>query len=146
MMTRKQNFVFVYVLMNTIMCVCMSAAGLLVNAGFITLPMYAVTLAESLVICNVCSVVFRIPRMGDRITAVIARGGPETKAFGIWAAVVNGTLNSFFMNTFMTLINVGFRAEYFGAWAHSFPIMELVSVVVSILASPVAMKIAGKVK
>lgn len=71
-MTKKQNFIFVYLLMNTIMCLAMSLAGLLVN--------------------------------------------------------------------------VGFRAAYFPAWWHAFPVMELVSVVVSLIAAPPAMKLARRAK
>ena len=38
MMNKKQNFIFTYLLMNTIMCVCMALTALLVNVGFLTLP------------------------------------------------------------------------------------------------------------
>ena len=142
-MTKKQNLIFVYFFMNTIMCICMALAGLLVNVGFVTLPMYLITFLESLVICNLTTFFFRTPDLGFFLSSKLA-GGPEKKSFPIWASIVNGTLNSIYMNTFMTLINVGFRPEYFPAWGHSFPIMELVSVVVSLIASPPAMNFVKK--
>ena len=142
-MTKKQNLIFVYFFMNTIMCICMALAGLLVNVGFVTLPMYLVTLLQSLIICNLTTFFFRTPDLGFFLSAKIS-GGPEKKSFSFWNGVVNATLNSIYMNTFMTLLNVGFRPEYFAAWAHSFPIMELVSVIVSLVAAPPAMKLVKK--
>lgn len=145
-MTNKQRFIFNYLLMNTIMCIFMALAGLLVNVGYLTLPMYWMTLLQSLVICNLCTFLFRIPAMGERISLFLCGGDPSRKAFPIWMNVVNPTLNSFFMNTFMTLLNVGFRPEYFPAWLHSFPIMELVAVAVSFVAAPIAQKIVRSVR
>lgn len=142
-MTQKQEHIFVYLFMNTIMCLCMALAGLLVNAGFVTLPMYLVTLLESLIICNLTTFLFRTPQLGFFLSSKLS-GSPERKSFSFWNGVVNATLNSIYMNTFMTLINVGFRPEYFPAWAHSFPIMELVSVVVSLVAAPFATRIVKK--
>jgi len=142
-MTKKQELIFVYVFMNTIMCICMTVAGLLVNAGFITLPMFAITLLESLVICNLTTLLFRTPRLGSFLASKIS-GGPEKKSFGFWNGFVNASLNSIYMNTFMTLLNVGFRVEFFFAWAHSFLIMWLVSEVVSIVSSPIAIRIVKK--
>lgn len=145
-MSKKQNLVFVFAFMNTTMCLCMSIAGLLVNAGFITLPMFLVTFGESLVICNVCAVVLRIPQQGEWISKKLCGGRVESRWFGLfWMPVVNGTLNSFWMTTFMTLINVGFCREYFAAWAHGAPVMELVSVIVSLVTSPPLMKLAQKI-
>ena len=142
-MTKKQNLVFVYLFMNTIMCLCMALAGLLVNVGFVTLPMYLITLLQSLIICNLTTFLFRTPQLGFFLSSKLS-GGPEKKSFSFWNGVVNATLNSIYMNTFMTLLNVGFRPEYFPAWAHSFPIMELVSVIVSLVTAPLAMKIVKK--
>ena len=142
-MTRKQDRIFVYLFMNTIMCLCMALAGLLVNVGFVTLPMYLVTLLQSLIICNLTTLLFRTPQLGAFLSAKIS-GGPQKKSFSIWNGIVNATLNSLYMNTFMTLISVGFRPAYFAAWAHSFPIMELVSVAVSLAAAPPAMKLVKK--
>ena len=50
MMTKKQNMIFTFGIMNTIMCVAMAIAALLINVGFITIPMFVVTLAEALII------------------------------------------------------------------------------------------------
>lgn len=142
-MTPKQNRIFVFVFMNTIMCLAMALAGLLVNVGFVTLPMYLVTLLESLVICNLTTILFRTPELGFFLSSKLS-GGPEKKSFSFWNGVVNATLNTLYMNTFMTLLNVGFRPGYFAAWSHAFPIMELVSVIVSLVAAPPAMKIVKK--
>lgn len=46
MMTKKQNMIFTFGIMNTIMSVAMSIAALLINVGFITIPMFVVTLAS----------------------------------------------------------------------------------------------------
>lgn len=145
MMTKKQNIVFVYGFMNTIMSASMSCAALLVNVGYLTWPMYLRSFLQALVICNACAVVFRVPWLGEKITMLIIRD-PSRKAFGTWSAIVNATLNTFFMTTFMTLVNVGFRMEYFAAWVHGIHILELVSVVVSLVASPIAMKIVMKIR
>ncbi len=142
-MTKRQDRIFVYFFMNTIMCLCMALAGLLVNVGFVTLPMYLITLLQSLIICNLTTFLFRTPQLGFFLSSKLS-GGPEKKSFSFWNGVVNATLNSIYMNTFMTLLNVGFRPEYFPAWAHSFPIMELVSVIVSLVAAPPAMKFVKK--
>ena len=48
------------------------------------------------------------------------------------------------MNTFMTLINVGFKPEYFFAWLGGFPVFEIVALAVSFVIAPIAMKIAMK--
>ena len=143
MMTKKQNRIFVFGFMNTIMSATMSCAALLVNVGFFTLPMYLKTFLQALIICNGCAIVFRVPLLGEKITGLIVKD-PTRPAFGRWSAAVNGTLNTFFMTTFMTLINVGFRIEYFAAWVHGIHILELVSVAVSLMASPIAMKIVQK--
>lgn len=145
MMTKKQSRIFVFGFMNTIMSASMSCAALLVNVGFLTWPMYLKNFLLALVICNGCAIVFRVPWLGEKITTLIVRD-PACPAFGYWSAVVNGTLNTLFMTTFMTLVNVGFRMEYFAAWVHGIHILELVSVVVSLVASPIAMKIAMKVQ
>ncbi len=145
-MTKKQNIIFVYGFMNTIMSATMSCAALLVNAGFLTGPMYLKSFLQALIICNACAIVFRVPWLGEKITLWITRGNHESLAFGRWSAVVNGTLNTFFMTTFMTLLNVGFRMEYFAAWKNGILILELVSVVVSLLASPIAMGIVKRIK
>ncbi len=142
-MTKRQDRIFVYFFMNTIMCLCMALAGLLVNVGFVTLPMYLITLLQSLIICNLTTFLFRTPQLGFFLSSKLS-GGPEKKSFSFWNGVVNATLNSIYMNTFMTLLNVGFRPEYFPAWAHSFPIMELVSLIVSLVAAPPAMKFVKK--
>lgn len=63
MMNKKQSIIFTYGLMNTIMCVCMAITALLVNVGFITVPMFLVTLLEALVICNLCTLIFRTPKL-----------------------------------------------------------------------------------
>ena len=150
MMTKKQQAIFIYPLMNTLMSICMSITGLLVNAGFLTLPMFAVTFGESLVICNLCNLVFRLPKLGVMGAMALSGGKPESRAFGVWCDILNPTLNTLCMNTFMTLINVGFRPEYVSAWLHSFPIMELVAVAVSFLTSSwlrkLACKLAGEEK
>lgn len=141
-MTKKQHIIFTYLLMNTIMCACMALAALLVNVGSITLSLYLRTLLESLLICNLSTVVFRIPALADKTAATLSGHKRDSKAFGIWNGVANATLNTLFMNTLMTLLNVGFHAAFFKAWLHSFPALELVSVLVSLAAAPYAMKIA----
>ena len=70
MMTKKQNMIFTFGIMNTIMCVAMSIAALLINVGFITIPMFVVTLAEALIICNLCTVIFRIPQISVKGSVV----------------------------------------------------------------------------
>ncbi len=144
MMNKKQNFIFTYVLMNTIMCICMALAALLVNVGFLTLPMFAVTLLEALVICNICTIVLRIPGLSFKGAMALSKGQPGSKSFVVWNGLYNATLNTICMNTFMTLINVGFTPAYFPAWLHGFPILEVVAIVVSFAVAPVAMKIAMK--
>ena len=140
MMSKKQSIVFTYVLMNTIMCIRMAITALLVNVGFITLPMFLVTLVEALVICNLCTLIFRIPQLSFKAAMALSKGNPSSKAFSIWNGVCNATLNTLFMNTFMTLINVGFKPAYFPAWLHGFPALEIVAVVVSLIAAPFCMK------
>ena len=143
-MSRKQEFIFHYLLMNTVMCVFMALAGLLVNVGTITWKLYSITLLQSLVICNLTNVVFRLPKLGRWLMMRLSGGRPESRAFQVWGAIINPTLNSFCMTTFMTLLNVGFRPVYFAAWLHGFPALEVVSLVVSFFAAPVSRKIAMK--
>ena len=142
-MSKKQNAVFTYGIMNTVMCVCMAATALIVNVGpaNIVPPMYLVTLVQALVICNLCTLIFRIPGISFR--AAIALSGRKTgsMAFTIWNVLFNATLNTVFMNTFMTLINVGATPAYFPAWLHGFPALEVVAVAVSFVVAPIAMKI-----
>ena len=144
MMTKKQNMIFTFGIMNTIMSVAMSIAALLINVGFITIPMFVVTLAEALIICNLCTVIFRIPQISVKGSMALAKGNPESKAFIIWNGIFNATLNTICMNTFMTLINVGFTPAYFPAWLHGFPGLEIVAVVVSFIAAPIGRKIVMK--
>ena len=146
MMNRKQNLVFTFGLMNTIMCICMAITALLVNVGFITVPMFLITLLEALVICNLCTLIFRIPQVSAKGAMALSGGKPGSKAFIIWNGLINATLNTFFMNTFMTLINVGFTPAYFPAWLHGFPALELVAVVVSFIVAPIAMKLVRNIK
>ena len=141
MMSKKQNIIFTYVLMNTIMCICMALAALLVNVGFLTLPMFAVTLLQALVICNICTFVLRIPGVSFKGAMALSKGRSDSKSFVIWNGLLNATINTVCMNTFMTLINVGFQSAFFPAWLHCFPVLEVVAVVVSFAAAPVAMKI-----
>ena len=145
-MTKKQNIIFVFGFMNTIMSAAMSCAALLVNVGFLTGALYLKTFLLALVICNACAIVFRVPWLGEKITLFITRGRHEGRRFGFWSAIVNGTLNTFFMTTFMTLVNVGFRAEYFAAWANGIWLLELVSLAVSLAASPAAMAIVKRIR
>lgn len=141
MMNKKQSVIFTYAFMNTIMCIAMSITALLVNVGFLTVPMFLVTLAEALVICNVCTLIFRIPTLSFKGAMALSGGNPGSRAFTIWNGLLNATLNTFFMNTFMTLINVGFKPVYFPAWLHGFPFLEIVAVVVSFIAAPIGMKL-----
>ena len=142
-MSKKQNAVFTYGIMNTVMCVCMAATALIVNVGpaNIVPPMYLVTLVQALVICNLCTLIFRIPGISFR--AAMALSGRKTGSMGftIWNGLFNATLNTVFMNTFMTLINVGATPAYFPAWLHGFPALEVVAVAVSFVVAPIAMKI-----
>lgn len=146
MMNKKQSIIFTYGLMNTIMCVCMAITALLVNVGFITVPMFLVTLLEALVICNLCTLIFRTPKLCMAGAMKLSGGKPGSKAFTIWNGLLNATLNTIFMNTFMTLINVGFTPAYFPAWLHGFPALELVAVVVSFIVAPIAMKLVQNIK
>ena len=141
MLTRKQNIIFVYGLMNTAMCICMAATALIVNVGFLTLPMFVVTFVQALIICNLCTLIFRIPRLSSRVALVLSGGKPDSRAFSIWNGLLNATLNTFFMNTFMTLINVGASPAYFPAWIHGFPALEVVAVAVSLVLAPFAVKL-----
>lgn len=140
-MSNRQRNILTYVFMNTIMCICTAATALLVNVGTLTLPMYVVTLLEALIICNLCTLIFRIPSLSIRAAMALGRGDPSSKAVTALNGLFNATLNNFFMNTFMTLINVGFRSAYFPAWLHGFPVLELVAVIVSFVVAPIASKI-----
>ena len=62
-------------------------------------------------------------------------------AFTIWNGLFNATLNTVFMNTIMTLINVGITPAYFPAWLHGFPALEVVAVAVSFVVAPIGMRI-----
>lgn len=143
-MTRKQERIFVFAFMNTIMSFCMTITGLVVNHAPLTLPVFGITLAESLLICNVCNLVLRIPAVCNRLSFALTGGNPASKAFGIWNAILNATANTLCMNTFMTLINVGPNAAFFPAWLGGLPIFEAVSIVVSLVASPPAMRAAKR--
>ena len=145
MMTKKQSILFIYGLMNTAMCICMAAAALIVNVGFLTLPMYAVTLVQALIISNLCTFIFRLPGLSMRAAMRLSRGRPDSKVFSLWNGLFNATLNTLFLNTFMTLINVGAGPAYFPAWLHGFPALEVVAVVVSLVLAPFAMKLAMKI-
>lgn len=143
MMSKKQNAVFTYGIMNTVMCVCMAATALIVNVGpaNIVPPMYLVTLVQALVICNLCTLIFRIPGISFRAAMALSGRKTGSMAFTIWNGLFNATLNTVFMNTFMTLINVGATPAYFPAWLHGFPALEVVAVAVSFVVAPIAMKI-----
>ena len=142
MMNKKQSFIFTYVLMNTIMCIFMVIAALLVNVGFITLPMFAVTLVEALLICNISTLIIRTPKVSEKAAMALSKGRPGSKAFIFWNGLFNATINVVCMNTIMTLINVGFKPEYFFAWLGGFPVLEIVALAVSFVIAPIAMKIA----
>ena len=142
-MSKKQNAVFTYGIMNTVMCVCMAATALIVNVGpaNIVPPMYLVTLVQALVICNLCTLIFRIPGISFRAAMALSGRKTGSMAFTIWNGLFNATLNTVFMNTFMTLINVGATPAYFPAWLHGFPALEVVAVAVAFVVAPIAMKI-----
>lgn len=143
MMSKKQSAIFTYGIMNTVMCVCMAATALIVNVGLanIVVPMYLVTLVQALVICNLCTLIFRIPGLSFRAAMALSGGKPGSGAFNLWNGVCNATLNTIFMNTFMTLINVGAVPAYPAAWLHGFPALEVVAVVVSLIVAPIGMKL-----
>ena len=142
-MSKKQNAVFTYGIMNTVMCVCMAATALIVNVGpaNIVPPMYLVTLVQALVICNLCTLIFRIPGISFRAAMALSGRKTGSMAFTIWNGLFNATLNTVFMNTIMTLINVWITPAYFPAWLHGFPALEVVAVAVSFVVAPIAMKI-----
>ena len=75
-----------------------------------------------------------------------SKGRPGSPAFTAVNGLMNATLNTFFMNTFMTLINVGFQPAYFPAWLHGFPVLEVVAVAVSFVAAPIGMKLVTERK
>lgn len=144
-MTRKQSIIFNHLFMNTLMCICMTFASLLVNVGFLTAPMYFSALWQALVVNNLCTIVFRIPKLGETISFAIMKS-PERRGFGAVTGCVFATLNTFFMTTFMTLLNVGANAVYFSAWGIGFLAMEPVSVLVSLVAAEPLKKLAMKIK
>lgn len=144
-MTRKQSIIFNHLFMNTLMCICMTFASLLVNVGFLTAPMYFSALWQALVVNNLCTIVFRIPKLGETISFAIMKS-PERRGFGAVTGCVFATLNTFFMTTFMTLLNVGANAAYFPAWGIGFLAMEPVSVLVSLVAAEPLKKLAMKIK
>ena len=143
MMSKKQNAVFTYGIMNTVMCVCMAATALIVNVGpaNIVPPMYLVTLVQALVICNLCTLIFRIPGISFRAAMALSGRKPGSMAFTIWNGLFNATLNTVFMTTTMTLINVAIPPAYFPAWLHGFPALEVVAVAVSFVVAPIGMRI-----
>ena len=143
MMSKKQSAVFTYGIMNTVMCVCMAATALIVNVGpaNIVPPMYLVTLVQALVICNLCTLIFRIPGISFRAAMALSGRKPGSMAFTIWNGLFNATLNTVFMNSIMTLINVGITPAYFPAWLHGFPALEVVAVAVSFVVAPIGMRI-----
>ena len=143
MMSKRQSVIFTYGIMNTVMCIFMAATALIVNVGpaNITPPMYLVTLVQALVICNLSTLIFRIPGLSFRAAMALSGRKPGSAAFTIWNGLFNATLNTVCMNTFMTLINVGFTPAYFPAWLHGFPALEVVAVVVSFVVAPIATKI-----
>lgn len=142
-MTKKQNIIFNHLFMNTLMCICMTLASLLVNVGFLTVPMYFSALLQALVVNNLCTVIFQIPRLGETISLALMKS-PERKGFGLVMGLVFPTLNTFFMTTFMTLLNVGANAAYFPAWGRGFLAMEPVAVLVSLVAAEGLKKLAVK--
>lgn len=144
-MTKKQAIIFNHLFMNTLMCLCMTLASLLVNVGFVTLPMYGSALLQALVVNNLCTLVFRIPKLGEAVSIAIMKS-PERRGFGVVTGCVFATLNTVFMTTFMTLLNVGPNAAYFSAWGIGFLAMEPVSVAVSLAAAEPLKKLAMKIK
>lgn len=139
-MTRKQQNVFTYLIMNTIMCTCMSMTALLVSGAHFTIRLYGTTLLQSLVICNLCTLLFRVPLLAETFALRASGYERESRKFVFCSGIANATINTFFMNTFMTLLNVGFCPAFFGAWLRAFPALEIVSVVVAFTASPIAAK------
>ena len=147
MMNKKQSVIFTYGIMNTVMCLCMAATALIVNVGLsnINPPMFLVTLVQALIICDLSTLIFRIPGLSFRAAMALSGGKPGSGAFKLWNGVCNATLNTIFMNTFMTLINVGAVPAYPAAWLHGFPALEVVAVVVSLVLAPFAMKLVMKI-
>ena len=143
MLTKKQDIIFNYAFMNTLQCLCMTLASLLVNVGHFTLGMYLRSLLQALIVNNLCTVVFRIPRLGDAICMSIMKS-PERKGFGVCSGIVFATLNTFFMTTFMTLLNVGANAAYFPAWLRGFFILEPVAICTSLIAAGPLRRLASK--
>lgn len=78
MMNKKQSVIFTYGIMNTVMCLCMAATALIVNVGLsnINPPMFLVTLAQTLIICNLSTLVFRIPGLSFRAAMALSGGKP----------------------------------------------------------------------
>ena len=74
MMSKKQSVIFTYGIMNTVMCIFMAATALIVNVGpaNITPPMYLVTLVQALVICNLSTLIFRIPGLSFRAAMALS--------------------------------------------------------------------------
>ncbi len=143
MLTKKQNLIFNHAFMNTVQCIFMTLASLLVNVGFLTGGMYFSALLQALIVNNICTLVFQIPRLGDSICLWIMKD-PERRGFGACAGIVFAILNSFFMTTFMTLLNVGFQATYFPAWGIGFVTLTPVAIATSLLAAPSLRKLAMK--
>lgn len=143
MMSKKQSVIFTYGIMNTVMCICMATTALIVNVGLANIvpPMFLVTLVQALIICNLCTLIFRIPGLSFRAAMALSGGKPGSGVFNICNGVCNATLNTIFMNTFMTLINVGPVPAYPAAWLHGFPALEVVAVVVSLIVAPIGMKL-----
>lgn len=143
MMSKKQSVIFTYGIMNTVMCICMATTALIVNVGLANIipPMFFVTLVQALIICNLCTLIFRIPGLSFRAAMALSGGKPGSGVFNICNGVCNATLNTIFMNTFMTLINVGPVPAYLAAWLHGFPALEVVAVVVSLIVAPIGMKL-----
>ncbi len=142
-MTKKQSLIFNHAFMNTLQCLCMTLASLLVNVGHFTAAMYLSALLQALVVNNLCTLVFRIPKLGEAICLALMKD-PARKGFPICSGIVFATLNTFFMTTFMTLLNVGATAAYFPAWLSGFATMEPVAIVTSLLAAEPLRRLAMK--
>jgi hypothetical protein len=138
----KKFTIAITLFMNTVMCVFMALTALLVNVGYITPVMFLVTFLEAMIICNLATVIFRIPKFSAIVAMKLAKGKIDSKVFKIFNGLLQATINTLILNTCMTLINVGFAPIYWLAWLRGFPALEIVAIAASFAFTPIAVKFA----
>lgn len=143
-MKKSSKFNLVFNIINNLsvsLSMCITAQLLVLRR--IVLPQFILLALTGCVIALIMSYTLPIKQLGAKFAHLFKQDFEMPQGALIGNIAIN-TVYVTIISLAMTLINVGFASYFFFAWISMYPILWVVSYIVSSLSTPLALKAAGQ--